>query len=147
MRDRIFQLHPITRSQVFNSWYIMITQCLCSKGPLSSISYQDSHENTRELQQMNPRNILQLVFPWEAPREKQRWREREKKKEKRVWPLWWWTFPQFHLAAVEGFSARAGPWDLMLSGAGHAYGLCVFLCVSRETAVQLIFPPRGLQHL
>lgn len=37
---------------------------------------------------------------------------------------------------------RSGPciWAVILS-------VCVFICVSGETAVQLIFPPCGLQHL
>ncbi|KAI4826373.1 hypothetical protein KUCAC02_029821, partial [Chaenocephalus aceratus] len=29
----------------------------------------------------------------------------------------------FHLAAAQGFSATTGPWDLVLSGADHGYGL------------------------
>lgn len=82
-------------------------------------------------------------FPWEALR------DRESEKEwKRVWQLWWWTFPQFHLAAAEGSSATAGPWDLVLSGAGRAYGLwswvcvCVRMCVWRDSCPAHLPPLR-----
>lgn len=63
------------------------------------------------------------------------------------------NFSPVHLAAVQGFSATMGPWDPVLGGAGRACGprsrvcVCVFACVPLETAVQLIFPPRDLQHL
>lgn len=35
----------------------------------------------------------------------------------------WWTFPQFHLAAAEVFSAKTAPWDPALIGAARAYEL------------------------
>lgn len=61
----------------------------------------------------------------------------ERRKWKRAWLLRWWTFPQFHLAAVDGFSATVGLWDLMRRRLDHAYGLwswvCVYMCVWRDS--------------
>lgn len=65
------------------------------------------------------------------------WEDRNGEGESEVWVLRRWTFPQFHLAAVEGFSATKGPWDLVLGRLDHAYGLwswvCVYMCVWRDS--------------
>lgn len=125
---------------LFTSWsWIHNSWCICI---FSVPGYsQNSHENTRGLQQTNPRNILHLAFPWEALRKT---REQVKKSLAAVMV----NFSPVPPGCCGGLYSHDRP----LGSAAQQSGLCIwavilFVCVSEETAVQLIFPCCGLPYL